>query len=112
MEKKPILTVLGLNLESHGGNNLFMIRHMVGGAKHSGVKRRGAKPTFYEDKVDHVTRSKVVTIAVPSCLMEWFVLEPYVGNEDLVAHTEVQEPRPILIAFTNAIFTNAMKTNH
>ena len=96
----------GLNLESHGGNNHFVIRHMVGGAKHSGVKHRGAKPTIYKDKVHHVTRSRVVTIEVPSRLMEWLVLEPYVGNEELVAPTEVQEPRPILIAFTNAIRTN------
>ena len=84
-----------------------MVRHMVGGEKHSGTKHRGVKLTVYEDKVHHVTRSRAVTIAVPSRLMEWLVLEPCVGNEELVAHIEVQEPRPILIAFTNA-----MRTNH
>ena len=84
-----------------------MVRHMVGGVKHSGVKHRGAKPTVYEDKIHHVTRSREATTVVPSRLMEWFVLEPCVGNEELVAHTEVQEPRPILIALTKT-----MKTNH
>ena len=54
-----------------------------------------------------MTRSRAVTIAVPSRLMEWLVLEPCVGNEELVAHTKVQEPRPIFIAFTKA-----MRTNH
>ena len=84
-----------------------MVRHMVGGAKHSGVKHREEKPTVYKDKVHHVTRSRGVTIVVPNRLMEWLVLEPCVGNEKLVDHTEVQEPCPILIALTKA-----MRTNH
>ena len=84
-----------------------MIRHMVDRVKHSGVKHRQAKLTVYEDKVHHVTRSRAVTITVPSHLMKWLVLEPCVGKEELVAHTEVQEPRPILTAFTKA-----MRTNH
>ena len=78
-----------LNLEDHGGKNHFIVRHMVDGVKHSGVKHRGAKPPTYEDRVHHVIRSKTVTIGIPSHLMEWFVLEPCVGNEELVAHTEV-----------------------
>ena len=63
----------GLNLESHGGDNHFMVRHMIGGAKHSGVRHRGVKSTVYEDKVHYVT-SRVVTIALPSRLLEWLVL--------------------------------------
>ena len=92
----------GFNLESHGGNNHFMV---VDGVKHSGVKYRGVKLTVYEDKVHHVTRSRAVTIAIPSHLMEWLVLEPCVGNKELVAHTEVQEPHPIPIAFTKVMTT-------
>ena len=88
--------MLGLNLESHDENNHFMVRHIVDRAKHCSVKHRGAKPTVYEDKVHHVTRFGEVTIAVPSRLMECLVLEPCVGNEELVAHTEVQELRPIV----------------
>ena len=79
--------VLGLSVESHGGKTHFMVRHVVGGEKYSGVEHRGAKPIVYEDEVHYVTRSKVVTIAVPSCLMEWLVLEPCIDHEELVAHT-------------------------
>ena len=64
-----------------------MVRHMVGGEKLSGIKHRGVKPTVYKDEVHHVTRFREATIAVPSRLMEWLVLEPRVGNEDLVSHT-------------------------
>ena len=32
MEKNPTLVAFGLNLESNGGNNHFMVRHVVDGA--------------------------------------------------------------------------------
>ena len=64
-----------LNLESYGGNYHFMVRHMVGGVKHSSVKNRGVKLTVHEDKILQMTRSRAVTIVILSRLMEWFVLE-------------------------------------
>ena len=72
MERNSTLMTFDVNLKSHGGNNHFMVTHMVGGANHLGVKHRGVKPTLYKDNIHPVTRSRVVTIVVPSCLMEWF----------------------------------------
>ena len=44
------MAAFGLNLESNGGNNHFMVRHIVGRVRHSGVKIRGAKLTLMRMK--------------------------------------------------------------
>ena len=70
--------------------------------RNSGVKHKEMKQTVYKDKVHHVTMSSGhhCNTKSPDRVL---VLEPCVRNEELVAHTEVQEPCPIFIALTKDI---------
>ena len=110
--------MLCLDHEAHGEHNKLTVGYMVSRAKHPGVKHRATKPTSHEDKVQHVARSRAVSIAIPSHLMEWLVepcvgrlmeclvLEPCVSIEELFAHIEVHQPHAILIALPKAMGAN------
>ena len=48
----------------------------------------------------------MIAISEPCSLVKALVLKPHVGNDELIASTEVQQSFPILVALSNAVRTN------
>ena len=66
-----------------------MIRLMVGAPENSGIKQAGAKFPVNKYKVNQVAGLRPITIPIPGKLMDGLVLEPSVGNNQIMASTEV-----------------------
>ena len=69
---------------------------------------RGTGATVYIDlnMVNHMASSRTMTISEPCSFVKELVLKPCVGNDQLIASTEVQQLIPILIALSHAVRSN------
>ena len=99
-------TLLDPDLKAKGGYNQLMIRLKIGRSKHMGIQHRRTKTVVDENIIYHVTRMRMVSIAIPHSLMEKLVLKPSVGHKELVGCAEIKEPLAISILLTKAMQTN------
>ena len=69
---------------------------------------RDTGATVYIDlnMVNHMASSRTMTISEPCSFVKELVLKPCVGNDQLIASTEVQQLIPILIALSHAVRSN------